>query len=183
MQYQQNPNEVKQWKNQCKLFNFINNVNSIKKILDPVYLPVKLVVSGCSVATVRERSCSCCYCYCLLKWNDSGALLNGSILQQFNFLPKEANLHENCLESTITHTHSLYICASIFSTGMTYSISKATGMKSKLLGKIIFYSNFLEKEPFPRKAYHYRPTSSSMSSAADFYLHSYSPSMKAPLRA
>lgn len=76
-----------------------------------------------------------------------------------------------------SHTHIvyiyIYIYADIFSTGMTYSISKAIGMKSKLVGKIIFYSNFLEKEPFPRKAYHYPPTSSSMSSAVDFYLHSY----------
>lgn len=55
-------------------------------------------------------------------------------------------------------------------------------MKNKLLGEIIFSSNFTEKEAFPKKAFHYPPTSSLMSSAADFYLHSYLPSMKAPLR-
>lgn len=113
----------------------------------------------------------------------TGILLNGSILQQFNFLPKEANLHENYLESTITYTHIyIYLYADIFSTGMTYSISKARGMKSKLAGEIIFYSNLLEKEPFLRKVYHYPPTSSMVNVAADFYLHSHSSSMKAPLR-
>lgn len=67
-QCQHNSNVVTK---QCKHFTSTNKVNSIKRILNPVFLPVKLVVSGCSAATVRgRRSCSCCYCYCHLKWND-----------------------------------------------------------------------------------------------------------------
>lgn len=46
-------------------------------------------------------------------------------------------------------------------------------MKSKLDGKIILYSNFLEKEPFPKKTYHYPPNSSLTISAAGSYLHSF----------
>lgn len=62
---------------------------------------------------------------------------------------------------------------------MMHSITNALVMKHKLSGKIIFCSNFLEKEPFLRKVYHCPHMSSVMNTAADFYPHSNS--VKAPL--
>lgn len=171
-----NKNPVK-WKKQSKDFTSTNNVNNVRKTWDPIFPPVKSAVSRCTVR--GRRSCSCCYCYCLLKWNDSGSLLNSSILHQFHFLPHKINLPENYLESTIAYTH-IYIHLYLSSIGMMHSITKALVMKNKLCGKIIFCSNFLEKEPFLRKVYHCLHMSSMMNNAADFYPHSNS--MKAPLR-
>lgn len=62
---------------------------------------------------------------------------------------------------------------------MMHSRTNAFVMKNKLSGKIIFCSNFLEKEPFLRRV-HCPHMSSVMNTAADFYPHSNS--VKAPLR-